>query len=1002
MPASQEADRRPVTVLFADLAGFTGLAETLDPEDVRALQSDLLEAAREVLEPLGAFIEKFIGDAVVAVFGAPTAHEDDPERALSAALGLHQAMEPLNARWAKRLGKPLALHIGVNTGRVVAGRLGAAYAVTGDAVNTAARLQSAAQAGQTLVSRTTRALACGFSFAPAHQVSLKGKSEPLEVYVLLGRAARADSGRGLQAYGLAAPLTGRERELSAIEAALCAALAGRAQVLGIVGEAGAGKSRLLAEFLARLQPGAPAAQVTVRQAACSSLGELPFGIIAKFVREGYGVAHDDDAEVARGKIGDGLRALGADEAQAREAVAMIGYVLGLKPGAGLHGIEPERLKRQILTTLRTALERRLAQGPLLLVVEDLHWADAASVEVLRTLADWLADQPLMLLFTARPDFDGSLAALKRATMTELHLAPLPQSDVAAILAAFFGRQASALPQPLQSQIAERSGGNPFYLEEIVRGLIAEGVLVRGAEGWACAAEHAALDVPPTLEGLLLSRIDQVAPEARSILQQAAVLGPVFDAELLDRVAGRERGRAALEMLRQAQVLEPLSETSWRFTHALVHEVAYNNLLQRTRSELHARTGRELEALHGPHPERIEDLVALGHHFSLSEDRARGARYLMAAGDWARDMYANDDALRHYRRALATLQECASCDTEVLAVNERLGDLFALAGEREKALEHHAFVRNAANAAGDAVREARAGRKLGAVHWEGGDRERGLACFRAALALLDVQADHVELAHLYQEMGRLAFRSGDNRGAVEWAERALAHAEHLAADERSGSRDAAAAVSQALNTLGVALARLNRTEEAVRHIERSVRIAGEQGLLQAACRGYANLGVLYATLDPTRAIDTCLTGLETAKRIGDVGFQSRLYANLAVAYCALTDRCDADGLRAAQAAIELDRKLGLLDHLAVPLIVLGQIHQCHGDPAASLGYYREALAIAEAIGEPQLLFPCYDGLATLCLDQGDIEQAEQHLRQAADIAERAGLDRDSLVVLPFLS
>ena len=298
MSASQEADRRAVTVLFADLSGFTALAEQLDPEDVRALQGELFDAMRGALEPLGAFIEKFIGDAVVAVFGAPTAHEDDPQRALSAALGLHQAMQPLNARWAGRLGKPLALHIGVNTGRVVAGRLGAAYAVTGDAVNTAARLQSAAQAGETLVSRTTRALASGFSFAPAQNVSLKGKSEPLEVYVLLGRAAGADSARGLQAYGLAAPLTGRESELSAIEAALRAVLAGRAQALGILGEAGAGKSRLLAEFLGRLRSGAMATQVAVRRAACSSLGELPFGVMAKFVREGYGVAQDDDAQAA--------------------------------------------------------------------------------------------------------------------------------------------------------------------------------------------------------------------------------------------------------------------------------------------------------------------------------------------------------------------------------------------------------------------------------------------------------------------------------------------------------------------------------------------------------------------------------------------------------------------------------------------------------------------------------------------------------------------------------
>ena len=267
-------------------------------------------------------------------------------------------------------------------------------------------------------------------------------------------------------------------------------------------------------------------------------------------------------------------------------------------------------------------------------------------------------------------------------------------------------------------------------------------------------------------------------------------------------------------------------------------------------------------------------------------------------------------------------------------------------------------------------------------------------------MLEGEPEHIELAHLYQEMGRLAFRSGDNRRAVEWAQRALARAERLAAggDMR---REASAAICQAYNTLGVALARLGRLGEAVTHIERSVAVAEGESLFQAACRGFANLGVLYSTLDPRRAIETCARGLETAKRIGDLGFQSRLYANLAVAYCALTDRCDEEGIGAAQAAIELDRRLGQLDHLAVPLIVLGQIYQCHGQPEQALAHYREALSLAEEVGEPQLLFPCYDGLATLYLEMGDDTQGEQYLIKAQQVCERAGVEPDALVVLPFL-
>jgi adenylate cyclase len=971
MSTAPEGDRRAVTVLFADLSGFTSLAERLDPEDVRALQTELFDAMRAALEPLGAFIEKFVGDAVVAVFGAPQAHEDDPERAMRAALEMHRRAGELGKRWQRRLGSRLALHIGVNTGRVVAGRLGsdpqATYAVTGDTVNTAARLQSSAQAGETLVSRSTYLLAQhAFAFAPATEVSLKGKAEAVAAYRLLGVSAAPRSARGLDSLGLSAPLVGRDDELERLQSTLRAALAGRAQVVAVRAEAGSGKSRLVAEFTGRLDPA-----VTVRRASCSALGEPPYGVMAQFFREGYGLDAADTLESARRKIEDGLRALGAGEAEARGVAPIVGYVLGLGADESAGGIEPERLSRQILSTLRIALERRLAQGPLLLVIEDLHWADAASIHGLGRLADWLADRPLMLLATCRPSAAG-VSAL-RAAHSEIRLSPLSAAQAGQLLRALVG---TALPEDLQRRLVERSGGNPFYLEELVR--------------WHDAAP-AQLDVPPTVEALLLSRIDRLAPEARATLQHAAVLGPALETGLLSRIGGAP---AMLDTLCAAGLLEATGAGAFRFCHALLHEVVYQNLLQRRRAELHGRAGAELERIHGAQPQRLEDLEALGHHFSLSDQRAYGARYLVRAGDWARGIYANADALRHYRRALAALESCEDCEGEVLEVHERLGDLLALTGERSRALEHFGIVREAAAAAGERAAQARICRKVGALHWDAGGRELGLATFQAGLALLAADGEPIERAQLYQEMGRLAFRSGDNQGAVNWAERALAES------ERAGGK-AAAAVAQALNTLGVALARLGRERDAVGHIERSVGIALASGLLQAACRSYANLGVLYASLDPARAIDTCLTGLDTATKIGDLGFQSRLYANLAVAYCALTNRCDIEGLRAAEAAIALDRRLGQLDHLAVPLIVLGQIHQCHGDPDKALGYYREALSLAEDIREPQLLFPCYDGLATLYLEQGDAAEAERYLVKAAEVATRAGLDRDSLVVLPFL-
>jgi len=393
------------------------------------------------------------------------------------------------------------------------------------------------------------------------------------------------------------------------------------------------------------------------------------------------------------------------------------------------------------------------------------------------------------------------------------------------------------------------------------------------------------------------------------------------------------------------------------------------------------------------------LQALAHHFRLGSDRQRAVHYLVAAGDWARKTYANADAIRHYEFALETFADGGPEDRK-LAVRERLADVLAPAGRIAEATGHLEAVRDGHARSGDPIAQARVLRKIAALRWEAGERDEARQCLSAGLALMDAKHPHIELAWLYQKMGELAFRSGDSLAALEWAQRALEHVQALApAGEEASSR---AAVALALNIQGVALARQDRLEEAVARLEQSVQVARQADLPQAECRALSNLGVLYSSGDPQRAIEACERGLDTAHRIGDLGLQSRLSANLAVAYCTLTNRCDERGMVAAHEAIRIDRSTGQLDHLAVSLVVLAQIYQCHGEPSRALRYYQEALALAEKSTEPQLLFPCYDGLATLYLDLDDGELAERYMALARDTCDRAGLDPDALIVLPFLA
>lgn len=1020
---AHEPDRRQVTVVFADLTGFTSLAERLDPETLRSFQNALFEAMAQAIARYDGFVEKFVGDAVMAVFGAPHAHEDDPQRALRAAQDMLQRVDRLGLQWAARLGRPVTLHIGVHTGAVVAGSLGTgargAYAVTGDTVNTASRLLTAAAPGTVLVSEATQAMVrhC-FDFEAVDEMALRGRSQTVRVYRLIGARADPASARGLAELGLAAPLIGRGEAIERLLAACDRMQGGEAQCVSIVGEAGAGKSRLLAELFARLEGDGRFAATGVRRAACSSLGEPTYGTFGALFREAYRVEESDSLERARGKLQEGLRALGADADEADAVAQVLNYLLGIQE-ARPRDIEPEQLQRQITMAARALVERRLARQPVMLVIDDLQWADAASVDLLQEVLEQLADRPLMLLVSQRPD--ARALRTVRAEHTTIELGPLGDEDARALVSHLLGAPADDGLAPVRDFVAARAGGNPLFVEEIVRSLAGRGLLMRENGRWVCQQRCEAVDVPPTLYGLLLSRIDRLGAEERRTLQEAAVLGAEFDGMLLQGIASEPRSAAqALARLASADLIRADGPDGqrWRFTHALLHEVAYQNLLLARRTELHRRAGLALEAALGPEqappdgdgearsPRRLAELEALGHHWSLSPDKARGAHYLLAAGDWARAIYANDDAIRHYERALATLAEApaetpdaaARVEAAMCDARERLGDLFGLQGRRAEALAQYEEVRRVAEGRRDPVRAARLLRKIGGLHWEAGERDRASACFSAGLECLGEEGDPIERAHLFQEMGRLAFRAGDNATALALAQRALAE---LPADAAGRSREATVVRSQACNTLGVALARLGRPSEAVEQIENSVAQAEANNMLQAACRGYTNLGVLYASLDPQRSIETCLRGLDTARKVGDLGFQSRLYANLAVAYCALTNRCEAEGIEAARAAASLDRRLGLLEHLAVPLIVLGQIYQCHGDHAHAFASYKEALALAEQADEPQLLFPCYDGLATLYLDAGRPAQAENYLAMAQAVCERAGLEPDALMVLPFL-
>lgn len=1010
-----EANRRTITVLFADLSGFTSMSERLDPEVMQTLQNELFEELTAAVQGFGGFVDKFIGDALLALFGAPAAHEDDPERAVRAALDMISRTARLSERAKAYAGSPLLLHVGINTGHVVAGGLGVgvakSYSVTGDTVNTAQRLQSMAPPGEVLVGPLTHRLTRhAFSYDSLGEVSLKGKMGSVLVHRLKGPLETPRAARGLDALGLDAPLIGRDAELARVIGSLDRACGGAAQLVRLVGEAGIGKTRLVNEFVARIRDEDLFAGVAIRQAVCSPLGEQSYGTLAAVLRSAYGIAQKADAAEAEAKLAEALSELGLPAEEADHLMPLYLHVLGLgDPNAVLRHVEPEQLRRQIFFAIRTVFERRLALSPLLIIVEDLHWADAVSLEALRFLMDRLERTRLMLLFTHRPMLELDQFGSIRISHTTLRLPPLGDTDGQRLLAAYFSHGWCEPPGRLFNRILERAGGNPLFLEEIIRGLIEAGALERVGALWRTKSEGAAADIPASIQALLLTRLDRLPHQVRHLAQEAAVIGPRFDAAVLGAAATeRARVEAGLELLCDAEIIEEIAGSNsislrtYRFTQTMLQDVIYQNLLLQRRIELHGRIGAALERLYGDEPERLEDLVLLGHHFSLSANKPKGARYLRAAGDRARGSYANDDALRFYQQALAVLSTGVEREPECLILYERIADLCRVAGRRSVAEEHYQGALEGHRAVEDCIGEARILRKLGRLLWDAGKRVNAEAHYAEAAERLAGTDAPIEWAHLLQERGRLAFRVGDPVAAARWADEALGYARSVSVDaDGQAGPEAARAIAEALNTKGVALARLGRHQEAVREVEQSVAAAEAAGLLNVACRGYTNLGVLYTLIDPAQAIDVCRRGLDVAYRIGDLGFQARLLANFAVACCTFTDRCTDEGVPAAEKAIEIDRALDQREHLPVPLIVLGQIHQCHFRPDLAARCYNEAIEVASETGEPQQLFPCYDGLATLNLDRGDMPEAERYFALAHDVCARHGLDPAGLIVLPFL-
>jgi ABC-type oligopeptide transport system substrate-binding subunit/class 3 adenylate cyclase len=662
MTTTLREERKVLTAVFADVVGSTALAERLDPEDVKLVVGEAVARIVGEVESLGGHVKDLAGDGVLAFFGAPTTREDDAERAVRCALRIVGEMEEYAREVRRGWGADgFGVRVGAATGAVVVGEVGAGsrveYAAFGDTVNVAARLQSAAEPGTVLVDDAThRAVEGLFEWGDARELELKGKEAPVVAWPVAGVAAEGRPQRGLP--GVETRLVGRSRELGLGREALDALRAGRGGILVVAGDPGIGKSRLLNE----LRELAEREGTCWLEGRCVSYGEsLPYWPFRDLLRGEWIGAGAEEPEL-RVRVGLRRRLEQLFDTTADELYPYLGGLLDVtlehEASERTAQLSPEALQWRTFEVVGQLFARLADDTPLVISLEDLHWADPTSVQLLEQLLSLAEEAPVLLVLSLRPERDHPAWTLREHAgrefphlLREIDLGPLGDAD-GELLAALVAP--ATLPAELERRVLEAADGNPFFLEELVRSLADVGALVRVDDGWRF--DHAVeVEVPPTVEKAILARLDRLSAPARDLVTAASALGRTFALPLLEGVLGEPDGDSLHELQRLGLLRQSRRwpQPEYRFRHALIQETAYRTLLAEQRTRLHRRAAEWLEDRYAGRD--AEALGLLAYHWLRAEDEEKAADYLLRAGDKARLEYALDEAIEHYRDLLPLLE-----------------------------------------------------------------------------------------------------------------------------------------------------------------------------------------------------------------------------------------------------------------------------------------------------------------------------------------------------------
>ena len=1001
-------ERREVTVLFLDVTNFTAASHQLDGEDVYLFIDEAMSLLVEVIHKYEGTVDKFTGDGLMALFGVPAAHENDPERAVRAALEMQSVLEPLQKRIRQGYGFDFQARIGLNTGAAIAGNLGndfhQEYTVIGDTVNLASRLEVAAEPGTILISEATyQRTGPLFEFRTLPPFTVKGMPDPIRAYRPLKLLEKAGRVRGVA--GLQVPMVGRTQDLSRLQQALEQVRQdGQRRMAVISGEAGLGKSRLSSEFQRSLAQ----SESQVYQGSCLDYARAtPLSVVIDLLRNMLQLSGAASNDLQQKTLVAQLEQIGLAN---DDVLPYLTHVLGLEQvdprlEAQLRLLDAEMLQRQTHAALRQFLLATARREPTVLIFEDLHWVDPASRDFLEYFIQTSSHVPLLLVLVSRPaERETVLLPLLAAAQKE------PERFVEVQLRALAAEEAQILidqlipensveARALKKQIASRAAGNPFYIEEIIRMLIDQGGLVgsAAAKSWQVTPQAGAVikAVPGTVQGLILARVDRLPEQVRQTLQKAAVLGTSFPVSLLGRLSeiSPEALAQHLEALETRQFLSTTSfrsEAGYVFNHALTREAVYQILLKRERRKIHARAAQAIEHSSLWPPE--EQVEALAHHYAESHKPSKAIPYLITAAENTTRRCAYEISGRHYQRAMSLLPDQPpgqSC--EFFQVRLGLGTSLKYLGQLGEAGQLLSATLTLLRKASPAAESATLGpilieflHQLADVRQREGVYAEASAYLEEGLQLLGETAPQQQpqiWRSLVERLAWIRFRQGELTEAFNLASSATAGS--------SGSNEAEPIVLAKLcNTLGGLSWQRGQLDKAVDYVERSLQLYEQLGYAWGQATAYGNLGVLYDILGNwPRAIEYHQQAYMLFEAMGHLEGQARSLDNLGFLYMIKGDHKAAG--QEMKASLLLRQRLGESYGIAQSQVNLAQLALIQSRFEQAETYAESALTLADTIGSPEVQVEARWILALVQAENDSLPPGLETAKQALDMAQAAG-------------